>query len=80
MQGWRLFFYSDEGHESMHVHARKGEAECKFWIRPKLYEIEEEWSFNLSPRLRREVRQIIFAHLDLIADEWNRHLGGHRNA
>ena len=59
----------------MHVHARKGDAQCKYWIRPELYEIEEAWSYNLTPRLRREARQIIFNHLDLIAEEWNRHMG-----
>ena len=39
--GWRLFFYSNEGNEPMHIHARKGEAECKFWLFPDGFEIEE---------------------------------------
>ena len=30
--GWRLFFYSNEGTEPMHVHAEKGDMECKFWL------------------------------------------------
>jgi hypothetical protein len=30
VRGWRLFFSSNEGNEPMHVHARKGGAECKF--------------------------------------------------
>ncbi|MEQ8955495.1 MAG: DUF4160 domain-containing protein [Gammaproteobacteria bacterium] len=28
--GWRVFFYSNEGDEPIHVHFRKGEIECKF--------------------------------------------------
>lgn len=46
VQGWRLFFYSNEGREPMHIHARKGDAECKFWLRAGLYEIEEDWAYK----------------------------------
>jgi hypothetical protein len=28
--GWRIFFYSNEGKEQMHVHAIKGETEAKY--------------------------------------------------
>ena len=80
VQGWRLFFYFNEGNEPMHIHARKAESECKFWLRTDTYEIEEAWSYNLTPRLRREVRKIIFDHFDLIVEEWNSHFGGQRNA
>ena len=76
VRGWRIFFYSDEGQEPMHVHCRKAEAECKFWVRPEEYEIEEAWAHNLTPALRREVRKIVFDHMDLIAEEWNRRFGG----
>jgi hypothetical protein len=67
---------SSEGNEPIHLHASKGDAECKYWLKPEFYEIEEAWSHNLTPRLRREVRKIIFDHFDLIvpkirAIEWN---------
>jgi hypothetical protein len=74
--GWRLYFYSDEGTEPVHIHARKGEAECKFWLHPETFDIEEAWSRSLTPRLRREVRQIIFGHFELILAEWKRRRGG----
>ena len=80
VQGWRLFFYSNEGNEPLHVHARKGDCECKFWLNSDIYEIEEDWSYNLTPRLRREVRKIIFDHFELIAEEWRRHIEGQRDA
>ena len=44
VRGWRFFFYSNEGNEPMHVHARKGEAECKYWIRPEAFDIELDLS------------------------------------
>jgi hypothetical protein len=48
----------------MHVHARKGETQCKFLVKSDFYEIEEAWSHNMTPRLRREVRKIIFDHFE----------------
>ena len=60
----------------MHVHAVKGDAECKFWLYPQRFEIEEEFGYNLTPRLRREVRKIIYQHLDEIAEAWRRRPGG----
>jgi hypothetical protein len=80
IRGWRVFFYSDEGDEPVHVHARKGDAECKFWLLEDEYEIREDWSESLTPRLRREIRRIIFDHFDLILEEWQRHLEEHRGA
>jgi hypothetical protein len=71
IRGWRLFFYANEGDEPIHVHARKAEAECRFRLDAALFDIEEEWSHGLTPRLRREIRKIIFDHFELIVDEWN---------
>lgn len=80
VRGWRVFFYSDEGHEPVHVHARKGDAECKMWLQADVYNLEEAWSRNLSPRLQREIRKIIFDHFDLITEEWARYFGESDNA
>jgi len=73
VQGWRLYFYSNEGKEPMHVHARKGEAECKFWLFPQRFDIEEEFQSNCTPRLTREIRRIIYQHFDEICEAWRTH-------
>ena len=73
MLGWRLFFYSNEGDEPIHIHARKGDAECKFWLRIPEYDIEEEYFRDASPQLRREIRRIIFSHFELIVESWNQY-------
>ena len=75
IRGWRLFFYANEGDEPIQIHARKADAECKFWLNAEIFDIEEEWSHKLTPRLRREIRKIIFDHFELIVDEWNRFFG-----
>ncbi len=80
VQGWRVFFYSNEGNEPIHVHARKADTECKFWLIPETFEIEEDWSYSLTPPLRREIRRIIFDHFDIIVAEWNRLIEGTRRA
>jgi len=62
IMGWRLFFYANERNEPIHVHCRKGDAECKYWLDRDHFDIEEGFSFNLSPKDRREIRQIIYEH------------------
>jgi hypothetical protein len=69
--GWRLFFYANEGSEPTHIHARKGETECKFWILVDEYDIEEAFSSNLKTKQRREIRRIIFSHFDYIVTQWD---------
>jgi hypothetical protein len=41
--GWRVFFYSNENMEPIHVHARKGDCECKYWLHVENYDIEEAY-------------------------------------
>lgn len=72
VRGWRVFFYTNEGNEPIHVHARKGQAECKLWIREDIYDVEEAWSHGLGPQLRREIREIVFSHFELIVEEWRK--------
>lgn len=42
--GWRLFFYTNERNEPPHVHARKGNMECRFWLDAEHYDIAEVYS------------------------------------
>ena len=77
IRGWRLFFYANERNEPPHIHARKGDAECKYWLRADAFDIEEVYGYNLSPANRRAIRQIIFENFDYIVAEYERiHQGG----
>ncbi len=69
--GWRFYFYANENKEPIHIHASKGDMECKYWILVDEIDIKEEFSYNMSPKDTREVRKIIFQHFDLIIDSWN---------
>ena len=77
--GWRLFFYANEGNEPIHVHCRKGEMECKYWLNSEIYELEEAFSFSLSSKDRREIRKIIFEHFDYIEEQWEEFQGRQRS-
>ena len=69
--GWRLFFYSNENNEPIHIHARKAEMECKYWIDVEGFDIHEAYSSGLKTKDKRQVRRIIFDHFDYIVDQWN---------
>ncbi len=71
--GWRLYFWSNENHEPIHIHAEKGETEGKFWIDVENFEITIAVEYNLTPQAKREIKKIIYEHFDLIVSEWNRH-------
>ncbi len=77
IQGWRLFFYSNERNEPPHIHARKGDAECKYWLHPDSFDIEAAYMYNMSPANRRAIRKIIFEHFEYIVSEYRLfHEGG----
>ena len=69
--GWRLFFYANEGNEPMHVHCRKAEKECKYWLDSENFEITEEFAINLTARDRREIKRIIFEYFEYIESKWD---------
>ncbi len=69
--GWRLFFYANEGNELIHVHCRKGDMECKYWIKRELFDIEKAFSYNMTERDNRQVRKIIFDHFEYIETQWD---------
>jgi hypothetical protein len=71
--GWRFFFYSNEGTEPIHIHAEKGDMECKYWILVDEVEIKEAFSHNLTPVAQREVKKIIYQHFDIIVLAWKEH-------
>jgi hypothetical protein len=69
--GWRLYFYANESKEPIHIHAEKGDMECKYWILVDELDIKDEYNFNMSPKDKREIRKIIFENFDMITDSWN---------
>jgi len=71
LSGWRLFFYAGEGNEPIHIHCRKGEMECKYWLHREEFEISEAYAWNTGSAAKREIRKIIFGHFEQIEDAWD---------
>ena len=68
--GWRLFFYSNEGTEPIHIHAEKGDMECKFWILVEEVELKEAFAFNMNNSDKKQIKKIVFQHFDFITETW----------
>jgi hypothetical protein len=69
-QGFRFFFYSNEGdpREPLHIHVRKGSASAKFWLEP---EIGVADSRGFDARVLRELNRLIERKRGLIERTWN---------
>jgi hypothetical protein len=65
--GYRFFFFSNEGHEPVHVHVEKAEKYAKFWLRP--VSVAYNYKFN-SVELNR-IAKLIEARKDEIEGKWN---------
>lgn len=68
--GWRFFFYANEGNEPIHIHCKKADRECKFWLDSLNFDVEEAYSYNMNSSDKREVKKIIFEYFDLFEKEW----------
>lgn len=66
--GFRFFFYSDEGTEPAHVHVSKGEGELKIW----LHSIRIEYSYNLKASEERIILKIIKNNQKRFLQEWKK--------
>lgn len=70
VKGWRLFFYANEGSEPIHIHCRKGDKECKFWLDVDLYEARDAYLYNMNNKDIREVKKIIYQNFDDLVEAW----------
>ncbi|MDP1902262.1 MAG: DUF4160 domain-containing protein [Rubrivivax sp.] len=72
-QGFRFFFYSNEGHprEPVHIHAVGEGGEAKFWLHPA----HVATSDGLDPRTLRELTRVVDEHSELIERSWHEYFG-----
>ena len=68
---FRLFFYSFDCGEPLHVHARRDRSTCKFWLDP----VTLATNHGLTARELAAVRRIIILHRDRIVEAWREHCG-----
>jgi len=68
--GFCAFFYSNE-HDPMHVHVRKGGAECKVRLRP----LGMVRNYGFSEPEQKRILAIVAAHLSEIETYWLKYFG-----
>ncbi len=65
--GFRLFFYSDEGNEPPHIHVDYQGGRAKFWINP----IALARNLGLAAKDLRQAETLVIKHEQLIKEKWN---------
>jgi len=68
VNGFKFYFWSDEGSEPIHVHIIKGDGKAKVWLEP---EIIWEYSKKFTIRDQRAIRKIIDQNIDILINSWN---------
>ena len=66
---YRIFFYSFDCNEPMHVHVRRERKTCKFWLDPVVLATND----GFSPRELNQIRAIITQHQTQIQEAWREH-------
>lgn len=70
-EGFRFFFYSNEGNEPPHIHAEHGEGSAKFWLQPVLLAS----SHGLSRARLARCEEIVRANVELFREKWEEYFG-----
>jgi hypothetical protein len=65
---YRFFFYSDEGHEPMHVHVERGNDEAKLWLDDVISLV---YNFGFRRNEISEIRNLIVLNRSRIERRWN---------
>ncbi|MBB5035508.1 DUF4160 domain-containing protein [Prosthecobacter vanneervenii] len=66
---YRLFFYSDEGNEPVHVHVERENKEAKFWLEP----VKLASSGGFGAAEIRRIERIVSRNKQAIIQRWNEH-------
>lgn len=69
INGFRFYFFSNEGSEPVHVHIEKGDNTAKFWLEP----IELAYSYGFNSKEISRIRKLIIDNIETIKTKWNEH-------
>lgn len=69
INGYRLFFFSNEGNEPVHIHIERAENYAKFWLEPLCVVL----NYGFTGKELREISDIVEKNALLIREKWNEH-------
>ena len=67
----RFFFYSFDCNEPPHIHVRRGNMVCKFWIEP----IALAQNHGFSAQELNQIWAVVQTNLKKIQEAWREHCG-----
>ncbi|MGB5811555.1 MAG: DUF4160 domain-containing protein [Polyangiales bacterium] len=71
LDGYRLFFFSDEGSEPPHVHVERGGGVAKYWLKP----FSMAYYRNMTFGELRSAGRLVEQHRDFLLKRWNDYFG-----
>ena len=71
IEGFRFFFFSNEGLEPPHVHVELGDGHAKFWLQP----VELAGAQRLKQQEVRRARMLVEQHREKFLERWNEYFG-----
>lgn len=71
--GFRFFFYSNEGNEPVHVHVEKGNGSAKYWMLPT---VSMNYAEGFTRREIRRMTELVEENKALILKSWEEYFGG----
>ena len=70
-KGFRFHFFSDEGTEPPHVHIRRAEDSCKFWLDP----VELVYNDGMRSHEITELEGVVHEHRSEFLRKWHEYFG-----
>ncbi len=73
-EGYRFFFFSNEGdpREPVHIHVRKAEKVAKFWLDPAVVVAD---SYGMASTELARLAQVVTDNHDLFVRRWDEYFG-----
>ena len=69
IQGFRFFFYSEEGTENPHIHVEKDNYEAKFWLLP----VKQAKNWGFPTHDLKTARELVEANQALFLAKYHEH-------
>jgi hypothetical protein len=66
-KGFRFHFFSSEGNEPPHIHVRRAEDTCKFWLRP----VSLAYNDGMTSKELGKLQEIIIEHAEEFERKWH---------
>ncbi len=71
IDGFRFFFYSNEGNEPPRIHVEKGDGSGKWWLEP----LGEAYMVRFTKKEEKKVAKIVEEQQEYFKNKWDEYFG-----